>query len=290
MQTELRRPSQTAVLVAAARALHLEEPPPHVLEDTLALPLAGEDARRLVEGLHSELPREALLAFVRFICVRARVCEDAVERGVPDGLSQYVILGAGLDSLAYRRGDLLDSGLRVFEVDHPASQAWKRARLDELNVSLPASLLFAPVDFEHQTLPEGLEAAGFDAAAPALFSWMGVTMYLSMEAIRSTLSAVAAGPLGTRIVLTYNQPRSASTGIASQVEQAILPLVASMGEPVITTFTPLEIEELLRVEGFGEVTHFGPDEALQTYYRGRRDVHFAGAQRIAMGTVTRKSR
>lgn len=281
----MRKPSQSALLVAAARALHREEPPPLVLDDWLALPLAGAEVRALMARLRTELPREALLAFCRWVCVRARVPEDIVTRAIEDGVRQYVILGAGLDSFAYRRRDLADE-LRVFEVDHPASQAWKRQRLEEIEISCPPNLVFAPVDFEHQTLREGLDAASFDGTVRSVFSWIGVTMYLSMEAIRSTLAAVAAGLPATRIVLTYNQPPSALRGMGLQTEQALRAIVADMGEPMISTFTPAEIEELLHSTGFGEVVHFGPEEAAQTYFPGREDVRFGGAQRLVIATVT----
>ena len=282
--SEGRKRSQSAVLTAAARALHRQEPEP-LLDDYLALPLGGDDAKLLMERLQTELPREALLAFTRWVAVRARLPEDIISQAIEDGVEQYVILGAGLDSFAYRRDDLIDR-VRVFEVDHPASQAWKRSRLEELGVECPAQLVFAPVDFEHQTLREGLDAAGFDSAARAVFSWLGVTMYLTTQAIRSTLAAVAAGPPGTKIVLTYNQPPSALTGIGLQTEAALRAIVAGMGEPMISTFLPGEIEEFVRCEGFEDVTHFGPDEAKATYFAGRTDVIFGGAQRIVIGTVT----
>ncbi len=283
--SELRKPSQSAILTAAARALHREEPPPLVLDDWFALPLAGDDAKALTQRLRTELPRDALLAFSRWCCVRARLPEDVVGRAIDDGVEQYVILGAGVDSFAYRRADLLDR-LHVYEVDHPASQAWKRLRLDELDVFQPPQLTFVAVDFEHQTLRDGLESADFDFALPAVFSWIGVTMYLTVEAIRSTLATVAGGPSGTTIVLTYNQPPSALSGIGAQTEAAMRNIVAGMGEPMITTFLPQEIEALVRSEGFADVTHFGPDEAVATYFPGRSDVIFGGAQRIVIASVT----
>ena len=286
MAVEPRGPSRTAVLTAAARALHREEPPPWVLDDRLALALAGDDGNRLAERLRAELTPHALLGFARWCCVRARLPEDTVERAVADGMRQYVILGAGLDSFAYRRGDLLDR-LRVFEVDHPASQAWKRRRLDELGVSPPPNLVFAAVDFEHQTLRAGLEAAGFDFRAPAVFSWIGVTMYLTIEAIEATLATVAACPAGSRLVLTYNRPRSALAGMGLETETVIAGIAGEMGEPIITRFEPDEIEQLLRDRGFDQIEHFGPDEAVRTYFAGRDDVRFGGAQRLVVATVAR---
>jgi len=126
-----RRPSRTAVLTAIARALHREEPPPWVLDDPLAMGLAGDDGPVVARRFRTELSTESLLSFTRWVCVRARLPEDIVEKAVEQGVEQYVILGAGLDSFAYRRSDLV-SHLRVYEVDHPASQAWKRQRLAEM--------------------------------------------------------------------------------------------------------------------------------------------------------------
>ena len=187
----LQSPSRTAVMTAAARAFHREEPQPWVIDDYLALDLAGPEGLVLLDRLRAEVPRPYLLAFSRWVCVRARFPEDLVEQSVAGGVSQYVILGAGLDSFAYRRRDLLDR-LRVFEIDHPATQAWKRQRLAELGVEPPAGLVFAPIDFERQTLREGLEQAGFDFAELAVFSWMGVTMYLTLDAINATLATLAS--------------------------------------------------------------------------------------------------
>ncbi|MGN6430832.1 MAG: class I SAM-dependent methyltransferase, partial [Gaiellaceae bacterium] len=207
-----------------------------------------------------------------------------VERAVAAGVRQYAILGAGLDSFAYRRPDLLER-LRVFEVDHPASQAWKRERLAELGVSLPANLVFAAVDFETQTLRDGLLAAGFDFAAGAVFSWIGVTMYLTLAAIEATLETVAACPPGSRIVLTYNLPPSALDDQELAMHSTMSRVVGEVGEPWLSFFTAAEVEALLRRYGFGEVDHFGPAEASRTYFAGRPDVHLEMPQRLLVATV-----
>ncbi|TME07980.1 MAG: class I SAM-dependent methyltransferase [Chloroflexi bacterium] len=279
-----RRPSRTAVLTAVARALHREEPPPWVLDDPLAMGLAGEDGAEVAKRFRTELSTETLLSFTRWVCVRARLPEDIVETAFANGLRQYVILGAGLDSFAYRRTDLLTE-LRVFEVDHPASQAWKRQRLKEMGVRPPPNLTYAPIDFEHQTLRRGLATAGFDFAAPAVFSWIGVTMYLTVEAIRATLATIATCAPGTRLVLTYNQPLSALHGIGLELDKAIRAFATEAGEPFLSLFVPKEIEALLTEMGFAEIMHFGPDEAIRTYFAGRSDVRFGGAQRLIVATV-----
>jgi methyltransferase (TIGR00027 family) len=264
--------------------LHREEPPPWVLDDYLALGLAGDEGESITRRLRDDLSAEDLLTFSRWMCVRARLAEDVVERAVADGIRQYAILGAGLDSFAYRRPDLL-MRLRVFEVDHPASQAWKRERLAELGVSLPTNLVFAPVDFESQTLRAGLLAAGFDFADGAVFSWIGVTMYLTLAAIEATLETVGGCPPGSRIVLTYNLPLSALEGQARAIGSSMSRSAGEVGEPWLSFFTPAEVEALLRRSGFGEVDHFGPEEAIRTYFAGRPDVRLGMPQRLLIATI-----
>ena len=280
----VRGPSRTAVLTAVARALHREEPRPWVIDDYLALGLAGREGLAMLGRLRTEVPRPYLLAFSRWMCVRARYTEDIVERAAASGTGQYVILGAGLDSFAYRRTDLLRR-LRVFEVDHPASQSWKRRRLAGLGVALPARLVFAPVDFERQTLREGLDLAGFDFGQVTAFSWIGVTMYLTLDAIRGVLATVAQCRPGTRIVLSYNQPPSVLAGRTAQIAAAFAGLAAEMGEPFISRFLPGEIARLLHGHGFAQITDFGQDEARAAYFRGQADVEIAGAQRLVAATL-----
>ncbi|HEX2681526.1 MAG TPA: SAM-dependent methyltransferase [Candidatus Dormibacteraeota bacterium] len=235
----------------------------------------------LVRG---RLSRDEVMAFSRWVCVRSRLTEDVVQDALAQGVRQYVILGAGLDSFAYRRSDLLDR-LRVFEVDHPASQEWKRRRLERLAIAQPEGLVFAAVDFETQSLMEGLLASGFDADSRAVFSWIGVTMYLTIDAIRTTLRAVAKCARGTRIVVTYNQPTSALDDFSRRVTGALAAAVGEAGEPFISLFTRDDAGKLLRQEGFRDVRDYGPDEARRDYFQGRKDVLIAGAQRVLIGMV-----
>jgi methyltransferase (TIGR00027 family) len=272
------------VLTAAVRALHREEPPPWVLDDELALQLAGGDGDEITRRLRMELPPEDLLAFSRWLCVRARLPEDLVQQGIADGVRQYVILGAGLDSFAHRRGDLLER-LRAFEVDHPATQAWKRLRLQELGIGHPANLIYAAVDFETQTVRDGLVAADFDFGAPAIFSWIGVTMYLTRDAIVSTLESVLAAAPKSRIILTYNRPVSALQSGEAVTARTLRQITQEMGEPFISLFEPAEIEQLLLKMGFVDIVHFGPDDAVRTYFRGRSDIRLHGSQYLAIATV-----
>jgi methyltransferase (TIGR00027 family) len=230
------------------------------------------------------VPGPHLLAFSRWMCVRARFAEDIVEQAAACGTAQYVILGAGLDSFAYRRGDLLGR-LRVFEVDHPATQSWKRGRLADLGIPLPASLVFAPVDFERQTLRDGLGQAGFGFAQPAVVSWVGVTMYLTLDAIHATLATLTGCQPGTRVVLSYNQPPAALTGSTAQIAATFAALAADMGEPFLSRFLPAQMAQLLHEHGFGQITDFGPDQARAAYFPGQADVEIAGAQRLVAATL-----
>jgi methyltransferase (TIGR00027 family) len=222
-------PSRTALVTAVARDLYREEPPPLVLDDTLALQLAGNEGLSLRDRLRAEVRGDDLLAFSRWVCVRSRYAEDIVEQQAGTGVGQYVILGAGLDTFAYRRPDL---DLHVFEVDHPATQGWKRSSLADLGVTIHDNLVFAPVDFEHQGLELALEEAGFSFQKPAVFSWLGVTMYLTPEAIDQTLSTIAHGAAGTRLVLTYNQPDRVLDDHAVRVTSAMRSMAAGLGSPL----------------------------------------------------------
>jgi methyltransferase (TIGR00027 family) len=279
-----RGPSRTAVLTAVARDIYRQQPVPLIFDDALAMGLAGEAGRGLGERLRCDLSSSLLLAFSRWVCIRSRFAEDLVERAVAEGFGQYVILGAGLDSFAYRRRDLLDR-LRVFEVDHPASQSWKRDRLRELGVQIPDSLVFAPVDFEHQTLRAGLEGAGFEFGRSAVFTWIGVTMYLTHEAINATLGTIMQCLPGTRVALTYNQPHDALDRFSLAVTSAFAGMASDMGEPFLSFFVPAQIDEVLRSHGFADIAHFGAEEARALYFDGRADVDIAGAQRLVVGTV-----
>jgi methyltransferase (TIGR00027 family) len=217
--------------------------------------------------------------------VRARVPEAVLERELAEGVDQYVILGAGLDTFACRRSDLAGR-LRVFEVDHPDTQRWKRSRLHELGIDPTVDVVYVPVDFERQTVQAGLEAAGFDFDAPAVFSWIGVIMYLTLEAIEETLTTIRSAAPGSSVVLTYDMPPGTLSDLGAQTQGILAKIVADMGEPMVSLFRPAEIEHLLLRLGYTSVEHFGPEEAVNTYFPGRDDVRFGGAQRIVSATVS----
>ncbi|HET9780350.1 MAG TPA: class I SAM-dependent methyltransferase [Candidatus Dormibacteraeota bacterium] len=284
MQVAPRAPSRSAIVTAAVRALHREEPQPWVLDDLLAAGLAGEEGKAIIANLREKLSRDELRAFAHWVCIRARLTEDVVERELAQGASQYVILGAGLDSFAYRRRELVDR-LRVFEVDHPASQEWKRNRLLELGVTPPANLVYCAVDFETESLVDRLTSCGFDWEQRAIFSWIGVTMYLTSDAIRGTLDAIGASARGSAIAMTYNQPMETLDDFSRDATSKLANAIGEMGERFVTFFTPSEAAELMRQEGFVDAEDFGGHEAYRTYLGDRVDVKVAGAQRLIVARV-----
>jgi methyltransferase (TIGR00027 family) len=202
---------------------------------------------------------------------RARYTEDRLLQRSNAGVEQYVILGAGLDTFGYRRPDVLGA-LRVFEVDHPLAQAWKRERLRAAGINEPAGVRFVPVDFERESLQEGLARTEFRWDAPAFVSWLGVTQYLTLTAIQSTLDVLGSFALGSEIVVTYVVPDELRDDIDRALADVSAPLAAARGAPWLTFFRPAEFETLVRRSGFTSVEHFGPDEATaQPYFHNRTD-------------------
>src|ERR1044072_6627217 len=185
-------PGTTSMMTAIGRGIHREwHDRPWVIDDPYALPLVGPGWANMLEGHTGLMSRRLVEVAIGAILARSRYAEDRLEAG---DFSQYVLLGAGLDSLAWRRPDLLRN-VTVFEVDHPSTQAWKRQRIAAVYLSENERHVFAPDDFETQDLREVLDRAGFDWGRPTLFSWLGVVMYLSRDAIATTLRALAgAGP------------------------------------------------------------------------------------------------
>ena len=268
------RASRTALRVALRRATHQLVDSPRVLDDEVAVPIVG-DAAASEAAAEAAAERKgwrnrAGRAIRAFMVARSRFAEDALARAVARGTTQYVILGAGLDTFAYRNPHPAAS-LRVFEVDHPATQAWKRRRLAAASIPIPASVKFAAVDFERQTLGEGLALAGFDGLAPSFFSWLGVTMYLSDAAIASTLAFVAATPAGGGLALDYSVPRATLGWMGRIAHDALARRVAAAGEPFRTFWSPLDLRNRLTAAGFHGIEDLGADEINARYFAGRAD-------------------
>jgi methyltransferase (TIGR00027 family) len=277
------RPSATAVAAAMMRAAHLLwDDEPKILRDDLALGLSGigDEAtlRAAVDAMLGELrqdfsPEFAQAVFRHFramAVLRGRYVEDELTRALARGIRQYVILGAGFDSFAYRRKDLTDV-VQVFEVDHPVSQREKRARLRALRVELPANLRFVALDFEKQTLADSLRAGGYRAEEPAFFSWLGVTQYLTEAAVYRTLQEVASLAAETEVVFMYVVPAA----MLDEENQRLLAVStassAGRGEPWLSFFAPAYLATRVKELGFAEVRDLGPPEANARYFAGRGD-------------------
>jgi methyltransferase (TIGR00027 family) len=203
--------------------------------------------------------------------LRNRYAEDELARAFRKGVSQYIILGAGLDSFAYRRPEFMRT-LDVFEVDHPASQAWKRRRVAELGIPIPATLHYVAVDFETATLTDGLASGGVNLAVPAFFSWLGVTQYLTPETVLGTLREIATiGAPGSYVVVQFMPPAATLSDDEAGLLTALATGAAKVGEPWLSFFKPRELEDHLRKMGFRDITHFGPREAWATYLGDRKD-------------------
>ena len=260
------RPSVTAERVALRRAAHQVLDVPPVFYDPLALRivrLAADQVRR-EQGESERVNRQRRA----FIAARSRLVEDELARLIPHGVDQYVILGAGLDTFAYRNPY---PHLRVFEVDHPATQAWKRKRLMQSDIELPASLAFAPIDFERERLSDGLARVGFDRTRPTLFGWLGVVAYLELEAVLDVLRFVASSAVGTTIVFDYAVPPDAIPPRHRARFDALASRVAAAGEPWRTFFAPNDLEARLRDIGFSDIEDVDGDELNVRYFSSRAD-------------------
>ena len=264
-------PSKTAWAVALRRAAHqlLDQPP--VLEDPLAVRIVGQQlAQSAADESEAGLANKFSRVLRAVVVGRSRYAEDCLALAVAAGVRQYVVLGAGLDTFAYRNPHAA-AGLRVFEVDHPATQAWKRELLAAAGIAPPLTLTFVPVNFESQTLADTLPAAGFDAAAPAFFSWLGVVPYLTLPAFRQTLAFVGQRPPGSHVVLDYaidvqslpSSERFAFNILAARVKAA--------GEP-FQLFLPVEsMHAELWAAGFKEVEDLDAPKTNARYFHNRSD-------------------
>jgi len=256
--------SRTALRVAQRRAAHQVLDRPCVLDDPIAVPLLGP---RFAIDRFRESSRIAR-AFRAFMAARSRYAEDRLAECVAAGVAQYVILGAGLDTFAYRNPT---PRLRVFEVDFPATQLWKQALLAEAAIVPPASLTFVPLDFEHKTLAAGLADAGFHATRPAFFGWLGVVPYLTLEAFRATLGTIAQLPSGTAVSFDYGLSPQSLSPLRRIALNALAGRVAKAGEPFRLFFTPEQLDAEFRRAGFSRFEQLGSDEINDRYFAGRAD-------------------
>jgi methyltransferase (TIGR00027 family) len=254
------QPSRTAYIAALHRAAHQVVEQGRIFNDPLALRIAKVSVDDLIRAdqLHPE--RRSMRIF---IAVRTRIAEEALSAAVGRGVRQLVILGAGLDTFAYRQSGNLN--LRVFEVDHPATQLWKKQCLADAGITIPPSVVYAPIDFERETLEQGLLAAGFSTTRPAFFTWLGVVPYLTEEAIFSTLRYIANLPKGTEVVFDYSNPPDLRDANARALHEQRAAGVAALGEKWVSYFGVDDLARRLHDVGFTEIKDLGPKQIAQSF-------------------------
>jgi methyltransferase (TIGR00027 family) len=269
VDNQVETPDSTAVRVALWRAMHIDvDAPPHVLEDDIGLRLAapGEGWRQ-----RPDMDPSATRSFRAGVVARARFVEDLVVEQAARGVGQYVILGAGLDTFAQRRPEIAGR-LRVFEIDQPGTQAWKRRRLLDLGYAVPDRLQLVPVDFEAgQSWWDQLVAAGFDPNRPAVVVSTGVSMYLTKDATTATLRQIAGLAPGSTLAMTFLLPTELlddadRPGLRTSEKGA-----KASGTPFISFYTPQEMLALARATGFREARHVPGSSLAERYFTGRSD-------------------
>ncbi|HXF23831.1 MAG TPA: class I SAM-dependent methyltransferase [Gemmatimonadaceae bacterium] len=262
-------PDSSAVRVALWRALHVEvDASPHVIADTIGLALAAPDDNWRDRP---DMDPQGTAGFRAGIVARARFVDDLVTEQVALGVTQYLILGAGLDSFAQRKPEIA-SLLQVFEIDQPETQVWKRQRLIELGIGIPEWLRLVPVDFEAgDDWWDRLAVAGFDASRPAVVACTGVTMYLTRDAVAATLRRLATLGPGSTLAMTFLLPAELTQGEERQQHKEVQKNARASGTPFLSFFTPAEMLAMARDAGFASVAHVSAADLAQRYFAGRTD-------------------
>ena len=256
---EMGQPSRTALGAARLRAAHQVLEGGRIFSDPLAQRIIGADARSLGSDVDA-----ATAGLRRFIAARSRFAEDSLAVARAAGTSQFVALGAGLDTYAYRNPD---PDLRIFEVDHPATQAWKRQLLADAAIAIPESLTFVPVDFERDSLAQTLRDRGFDKTRRGFFTLLGVVSYLSRPARKATLEYIADLPGGAEVVFDYtNPPASVADPARRAALAAINDRVAALGEVVRSEFETAGLHAELRALGFATIEDLGPAQIAARFF------------------------
>lgn len=275
--------SRSALMVAKLRAAHQLLDTPLVFDDPLALAVIGPDDEAAVRAAPEKFDTGVIRVLRAAMAVRSRFAEDELAQALHNGVRQYVVLGAGLDTYAYRNPA---ADLRVFEVDHPATQRWKRGLLERAGVAAPASMTFAPVDFERDDLAEALTAAGCRLDQPVFFSWLGVTLYLSNDAVFDTLAFVAGLPAGSGIVFDYGVVPELLNPMERMGMAYFAQKYEAEGEPWISYFAPEVLACELRALGFGAVADHGADQLRERYLASRGDgLRLGGGTRLMCAYV-----
>jgi methyltransferase (TIGR00027 family) len=273
-------PSRTALMIARQRAAHQVLDHGSILNDPFAMKILREDEKDVVQFAN----QHPLASIGRlFTAARSRIAEDALSRAVERGVRQIVILGAGLDTFALRNPHCAPE-IRIYEMDHPATQAGKLERLAQAQITLPPRLIFVPVDFERDDIGERLAAAGSQRNSPAFFSWLGVVPYLTEDAIGRTLDYISSTQ-SSEVVFDYMEPPEAFSEELRQLEKARAEQLERIGERSATRFEPAGIAAILRSHGFydfedidyeGIASRFG--SAVQGLAPGHAGLHVVHAR------------
>lgn len=269
---ELEGASWTAIACSRARACHMViDTRPWIYEDRIAAKFVDLD-RQIAEGYDLDEIKQPVFSRTRAVfLVRERYCEDALADAVEIGASQYVVLGAGLNGFAYN-GSRLASRVRVFEVDHPATQTWKRRRLGEIGVPEPENAVYIPIDFAADRLSERLLERGFDPNSSAVFAWTGISQYLDDNAINSTVREIRTiACSGSALAMQIILPKHLVSDAEQRALDVFMKRAAERGEPWINSQDPAEFVDRLNRLGFAEVDVFTPRDAMKRYLGDRED-------------------
>jgi methyltransferase (TIGR00027 family) len=255
-------PSRTALMIARQRAAHQLLDRASILFDPFAMKILGEDENDVLQFAHQH-PMASIGRL--FTAARSRIAEDALSRAVERGIRQIVILGAGLDTFALRNPHCARQ-IRIYEVDHPATQAWKVGRLAEAQIEIPPSLILVPVDFEQGDLREKLAAAGFQQNKPAFFTWLGVVPYLTEDGIGRTLDYMSSIQ-NSEVVFDYLEPPEAFSDELRQLEKERNEQLKKIDERSVSRFEPPGIAAILRSHGFSEIEDINFQEIKSRFGR-----------------------
>lgn len=273
LEKQIIAPEHTAVRVALWRALHVQiDPKPHILTDEIGEKLVAEENWKSRQDMNPDFSKNMRASIVG----RARFIEDMVEEGAKHGLTQYVILGAGLDTFAQRRPEFATK-LHIFEVDQPGPQAWKQKRLTEIGFTIPNNLHFVPVDFEAgQSWWEQLLTSSFDLTKPAIVVSTGVSMYLTKEANKATFEQLAKMAPGSTFAMTFMLALDLLSPEERGIMEFVMKRTQEAGTPFLSLFSPDEILSLAKEAGFKKAEYVSGEDIYQRYFASRSDGLRAG--------------
>ena len=266
-----RHSSRTALGVAALRAVHqLLDGEPKILHDPIAVRLLDADMLQQIQSNPARAHEPLTVGLRSHVVLRSRYAEERMAQAVQRGVRQCVILGAGFDTFAYRQPDWTHS-LRIYEVDHRATQEDKRRRLESAGIPVPANLEFVAIDFESVSLRKGLQTSTLNFSEPTFFSCLGVLVYLSREAADAIFQLVAAFPASSEIVFTFSTPDSSISANDADNRTALANMANALGEPWQTHFEPQALMRDLRALGFSAISFLNPEAADHIYFQSRND-------------------